>query len=224
MSIQLGEVLFPLRYDVWDQAPATRELCTRYDSTMLMVMPGYDTAIYRHVVIGDPVYQGIGLLKPLVGEELAHRIERYYAARLEKLVTCYRSIEQGWDRGEDMIYFKQVVNPTTTTAGNPVPDGLFLTNGQHRTIALLALGHTELPEYMAGIMAKDGADFQPLDMTWPYIQAGECTERDFVRFARFRFSDIPKRVKKIAGLRQWAKRTKSPGWLLEYLDIYWGAK
>ena len=225
MSIQLGEVLFPLRYDVWDQAWAIKELCRLNDDIPApMLETGRNTAIHRHVVIADPVYQAIGLLKPLAGEDLAHRIERYYAARLKKLADYYRSLGEGWNKGEDMIYFKQVVNPTKTSAGNPVPEGLFLTNGQHRVIALLALGYTALPFYMADIMVRDGADFLPLDMTWPYIQAGECTERDFVRFARLRFNDIPKRVRKIAGLRQWAERTKSPDWLLEYLDIYWGAK
>jgi len=224
VSIQLGEVLFPLRYDVWDQAPAIRELAQTWDSALLMLAPGRSTAIFRHVVIGDPVYQAVGLLAPLAGAELGRRIERYYASRLEKLAGYYWSIKQGWDRSQDPIYFKQVVNPTVTTAGYPVPEGLFLTNGQHRVIALLALGYAALPSYIADVMVKDGADFQPLDMTWPYIQAGECTERDFVNFARFRFEDIPKWVKKIAGLRQWAERTDAASWLLEYLDFYWGTK
>lgn len=221
MSINLGEVLFPLRFDIWDQAPVIEEMSRLYGDTLAMLEAGRDTAIYRHVVIAEPVYQEIGLLSPRSGADLEYRIERYYGARVEKFVTYYNSIKQGWDKDQDKIYFKKVENPTVTTAGFPVPDGLFLANGQHRVAALLALNYTELPDYMAGIVTRDGADFIPLDMTWPYIQAGACTERDFVKFARLRF-DLPARVAKIAGLRQWAERTDALAWLLEYLDLYWG--
>jgi len=221
MSINLGEVLFPLRFDVWDQAPVIEEMSRLYGNTLAMLEAGHDTAIHRHVVIADPVYQEIGLLAPCSDAELEHRIERYYGARMEKLVSYYNSIKKGWDKDQEKIYFKRVENPTVTTAGFPVPDGLFLTNGQHRTAVLLALNYTELPDHIAAVVTRDGADFIPLDLTWPCIQAGACTERDFVKFARLRF-DLPARVSKIAGLRQWARQTDAPAWLLEYLDLYWG--
>lgn len=221
MPVSLGEVLFPLRYDVYDQAPDIKELCLAYGNDTPGIMEaGCDSAIHRHLVIADPAYQAIGKLKPRSGAELEYRIERYYGARMTKLTDCYWSIKRGWDRSQHKIYYKQVVDPTTTSLGNPVPDGLFLADGQHRTIALLALGYNELPEHIASIQVKSGAEFQPLDLTWAYIQAGECTEQKFVDFARFRFPDIPEEIVWTDGLFEWAY-THALDWLCNYIEIYW---
>lgn len=221
MPIQLSEVLFPLRYDVWDQAAALQELSAQHEDLLSMLAPARDSAIFRHVVIADPVYQAIGMMPALEGPEQEYRVEQYFMARLKKLVAYRQSIEQdGWDTSEDRIYFKYVANPTTTSSNNPVPEGLFLANGQHRVIALLSLGETELGSHIADVAVRDGADFLPLDMTGPYIKAGECTEEKFVEFARFRF-DVPGYVNDIKGLREWAQ-TGAPVWLTKYLDVYWG--
>lgn len=222
MSIKLGEVLFPLRYDVWDQYPVVAELSRLHGNVLGMLEAGRNTAIHRHIVIADPVYQAIGLLKPLAGEELRRRMERYYGAHLEKLTSYYRSIKnRGWDRSQHKIYYKRLSNPTITSAGNLVPDGLFLSDGQHRTTALLALGYTELPDYMAATEPRNGADFLPLDMTWAYIKAGECTEQKFVEFARLRFPDIPEEIETAQWLADWMWENNGPEWVVEYIKLYW---
>lgn len=224
MPIHLGEVLFPLRYDVWAQAPAIKELSRLCGDTLGMLEAGRDTAIYRHGVVACSVYQAIGLVKLLTGETLEAWTERHYRNRMDKLLSLYESIKQGWDRRQSRIYFNRVANPTTTTIGNPVPDGLFLSEGQHRTAVLLALGYTELPDYIAGTMVRYGSTYQPLDMTHAYIKAGLCAKQQFVDFARFRYTDIPGKTTTIEGLRAWAEEAGMPGWFIDYLGIYWGVK
>jgi len=115
------------------------------------------------------------------------------------------------------------VSPTTTTSNNPVPEGLFLANGQHRVIALLSLGNTALGDHIADVAVRSGADFLPLDMTGPYIRAGECTEEKFVAFARFRFPDIPEEIEDTQALAAWME-DNGPEWANEYMHIYWGAE
>jgi len=222
MPIKLGDVLFPLRYDVWDQSPAVKRLGSmRRTGIRDLLEIGRGTSIHRHTVIADPVYQAIGALPSLAGTELDRRIERYYGAHLEKLTSYYVSIERGWDKTQDKIYYHRVLNPTVTSIGNPVPDGLFLTNGQHRTTALLALGYTELPDSIADTDERDGETFIPLDMTHAYINAGVCTEQDFVNFARFRFPSIPKQITDIQSLSAWMK-SNGPQWATDYIKLYWG--
>jgi len=221
MPVKLGDILFPLRYDVWDQFPEVKRLGSmRKEGKEGLLELGRDTSIHRHTVIADPVYQTIGALKPLAGTELDRRIERYYGAHLEKLTSYYVSIERGWDETQHKIYYHRVLNPTVTSIGNFVPDGLFLANGQHRTTALLALGYTELPDSIAATDERDGETFFPLDMTYAYIVADACTEQSFVNFARFRFSDIPEQITDVQSLSDWMK-TNGPQWVVDYIKIYW---
>jgi len=221
MPIKLGEVLFPLRYDVWDQFPEVKRLGSmRKAGKDGLLELGRNTSIHRHIVIADPVYQAIGALPPLAGAELEYRVERYYGAHLEKLTSYYVSIDQKWDETQHKIYYHHVSNPTVTSIGNPVPDGLFLTNGQHRTTVLLALGYTELPDSIADTNECDGATFIPLDMTYAYIVAGECTELSFVNFARFRFPAIPAQITDIQSLSAWMK-LNGPQWVVDYIKLYW---
>lgn len=223
MPVDLRKVLFPLRYDVWDQAPAIAKLSDALNQYGIVkaLEEGRSTAIYRHNVVADPAYQKLGLLNPLTGSELDERIERYYLDHLEKLLRYYQSIKRGWDKSQDKLYYKKVSGSTVTTAGNSVPEGLFLSNGQHRTTVLLALGYVELPGYMAGIKERSGEIFSPLDLTQVYIEAGLCTEQDFVKFARFRFPAIPGEIKDISSLTKWMK-ANGPTWAVEYIRIYWG--
>ena len=224
MPIKLGDVLFPLRYDVWDQFPEVKKLGDmRKKGIGDLLELGHDTSIHRHTVIADPVYQAIGALRPLAGTELDRRIERYYGAHLEKLTSYYVSIEQGWDETQHKIRYHRVSNPTVTSIGNFVPDGLFLTNGQHRTTVLLALGYTELPDSIADTDERDGATFIPLDMTQAYIEAGECTQEKFVNFTRFRFPDIPEQITDVQSLSDWMK-SNGPLWVVDYIKIYWRTK
>jgi len=222
MPIKLGEVLFPLRYDVWDQFPEVKRLGSmRRTGIRDLLELGRNTSIHRHTVIADPVYQAIGALAPFTGAELDYRIERYYGAHLEKLTSYYVSIDQGWDETKDKILYHHVSNPTVTSIGNPVPgDGLFLTNGQHRTTVLLALGYTELPDSIAAIDERDGSTFIPLDMTYAYIVAGACTELSFVNFARFRFPAIPAQITDVQSLSTWMK-FNGPQWVVDYIKLYW---
>ena len=221
MPIKLGEVLFPLRYDVWDQFPEVKRLGDmRKEGRGDILELGRDTSIHRHVVIADPVYQAIGMLKPLAGVELDRRVERYYGAHLEKLTSYYVSIDKGWDETQHKLRYHRVLNPTVTSIGNPVPDGLFLTNGQHRTVVLLALGYTELPDSTAENDERDGETFLPLDITHAYIRADACTEQSFVNFARFRFPDIPEQITDVQSLSDWMK-SNGPQWVVDYIKIYW---
>ena len=224
MPIKLGDVLFPLRYDVWDQFPDVKRLGDlRSKGIDGLLELGRDTSIHRHPAIADPVYQAIGALRPLAGVELDRRVERYYGAHLEKLTSYYVSIERGWDETQHKIYYHHVSNPTVTSIGNFVPDGLFLTNGQHRTTVLLALGYTELPDHIAETDECDGKTFFPLDMTYAYIVAGACTEQSFVNFARFRFPDVPEQIVDVHSLSNWMK-LNGPQWVVEYIKIYWRAQ
>jgi len=221
MPIHLGKVLFPLRYDVWDQYPDVKRFGDmRRDGVAGLLELGLDSSIHRQPRIANQVYTDIGFLRVVSEIDFQYRIERYYGSRMEKLTSYYVSIGNGWDESQDKLLFHRVLNPTVTTAGNPVPEGLFLTNGQHRTAALLALGYTELPDSMAEIGEMDGENFQPLDLTAAYIDAGACSEADFVHFARFRFPDIPEEIVDVKSLSVWMK-ANGPQWAVDYLKIYW---
>lgn len=218
MPIHLGEVLFPLRYDVVVQAPVVKALSQ-------LDVPGFleagrDTPIYHHIGLAEPVYQEMGLIKELSGRELHRRTQRHYRNRIKKLISQYHSINRGWDTRRGLLYYKQMVNPTVTTSGFPVPDGLFLGDGQHRTTVLLALGYVTLPDSIATTEVKDGNDYRPLDMTYGYVRAGHCTEQQFVDFARFRFPEVPVQLRGVQALADWTK-DNGPEWAVEYIKLYW---
>ena len=219
--IQLSEVLFPLRFDVWDQVSDVKRFgdMRKAGETCLLDL-GLDSSIHRQPRIANQVYTDIGFLREVSDVDFQYRIERYYGSRMEKLTSYYVSIDNGWDERQDKILFHHVLNPTVTTSGHPVPEGLFLTNGQHRTTALLALGYTELPDTIAEINDVDGKDFLPLDLTSAYIKAGACSEEDFVHFARFRFPGIPETIVNVLSLSAWMKAC-GPQWAIDYLAIYW---
>lgn len=221
MAVHLGEVVFPLRYDVWAQARALKQLiCLSQDPDELLVL-GRETPICRGVALAIPVYQRMGKLPPLTEEQFEVRCERHYQANMRKLAACYVSISQGWDTSKPRLCYHRVQAPAVTTEGHTAPDGLFLTDGQHRTAVLLALGNTVLPDHVAGTLTVPGTEFFPLDVTHAYVEAGECAEQDFVEFARVRF-DIPARIKDIRGLREWATQASALDWLARYIGIYWG--
>jgi len=223
MPVHLGEVLFPLRYDVVVQAPVAKALSHLHEDIPGLLEAGRDTPIYHHIGLAEPVYQKMELMDELsAGSELDCRTEKHYRNRIKKLIACYHSISEGWDTRRGLIYYKRVVNPTVTTSGFPLPgDGPFLGDGQHRTTALLALGYVTLPDSVAVIEVSDG--YQPVDMTYGYIQAGHCTEQQFVDFARFRFPKVPEQIGRVQALADWMK-DNAPEWAVEYTRIYWGVK
>lgn len=216
MSIRLGEILFPLRYDVVAQSAFTRLFNRHFASDLQEVARD---PLYTHIEATVGHERKLCGLSPYYPEGREATCEAYYKARLIKLIGLHRSLAGGWDYTQDRLVFIRPREGMTTSLGHPLPEGAFLANGQHRMITLFGMGIRELDDEQYGY--KD-ATHNPLEMTGLYMERGLITQRQFVDFARLRFS-FPKRIKGVRGLSTWAARS-GPDWLCEYIEIYWGKK
>ena len=221
-TLPFGVVLFPLRYDIYCQGLAFRKAQQEYGYNRDAMAEGTKESImWTHLDVMVDVHDQIGHFdKSPTPARRANRQRRYHPGNLKKLIHVHKSIsENGW---QGQMYFKKLTDPdeTYTSSGYLAPPGYFLTNGQHRSTVLIALGYRELKPVMWDLSVRDSL-FRPLDTTYHYIKRGLVTEEQFVDFARLRF-DVPQKIKNIDWLRAWAVTAELPPWFFQYLAIYWG--
>ena len=225
--LPLGRVLFPLRYDIVVQAPfLSKFYAERQDDpdTLHSVVENYPEYMYQRIVVTHTLRQKWGLLTSMPAAKFERRVRKYIPANIGKLVAIWESVRvKGYlGTGNGKVHFKKILDEQQTLEGHDLPgeDALYLTNGQHRSVVLLAMGRTVLPKDWYSITLVRG--FRPIETTGEYVRRGWISESEFVDFARLRFPSIPAGVHDIKLLRQWAKDTNQPQWLAYYLDLYWG--
>lgn len=227
--LALGRVLFPLRYDIYAQVPFLRDFYTARlgdPSRLQEVVENYPEYMYHRIVITHTLRQKWGLLTPMPADKFERRVRKYVVGNIGKLVSIWESVRVNGYQGSGCgkVHFKKVADNQKTLEGHDLPgdDALYLTNGQHRCVVLLAMGSTVLPPewYSITIVKKS----QPIETTHEYIKRGWISEAEFVDFARLRFSRMPSEIVCVSDMAGWAQDTKQPDWLLYYLNLYWGVK
>lgn len=220
MTIRLGEILFPLRYDVVAQAPFVELYQSRdWQSTEALVEAARSLVLEAHVAMLHEHERELVGADTLLASQVKEVFERYYRARVEKLAGLCDSLAKGWDYTDNALAFNQPPSDGLTSMDNPVPPGHFLCNGQHRMIVLYGMGMRELRPKQYNLRPMDSG-FIPLETTGVYVKAGLITEKQFVEFARLRFHEIPKRIRTVKSLAWWMQNN-GPEWVIEYIKLYW---
>ena len=222
VSLAIGEVIFPLRYDVvaragWliDGYEPNRRL---FGKDFIKFAEGQEGSVawYSPRITHD--YTLNVLRRPPIPEEkrtIVH--QRYFLGGMRKLIGIYESLRKGWSGGQPSIGLL-VPSGAKTSEGLPLPAHGFLADGQHRMISLWAHGFRELSPGMYMYYRAQGAYF-PLDLTHCYIDAGLLSEYEFVEFARVRYPDHP--ASDLYELEQWSIEEEIV-WLTAHINHYFG--
>ena len=223
--LSLGRVLFPLRYDIFVQERFLRVFYKeRQDGNVADVVTDYPQYMRDRIELVHRLRQKWGLLEVYDEAKFQRRVKKYVPANIGKLVAIWESVRRRGYLGTGCghFLFKKIADNSTTLEGHkpPMDDSLFLTNGQHRCVALLAMGKPVIPPEWYGVIIVN--DFRPIETTFEYIQRGLISEAEFVNFGRLRFPRIPTEVVTIKDFSKWAHDTKQSEWLHYYLNLYWG--
>lgn len=222
----LGRVLFPLRYDIFVQEQFLRQFYkARQDDleklrTVIEDAPRY---MRQRIVVAHRLRQKWGFLIVKDEAKFQRRVDKYVSGNIGKLVSVWESVRIQGYKGTTTggkLHFKKMLDDGLTLEDHKQPgkDALYLTNGQHRCVVLLAMGKSTIPETWYAV--KTVRQFRPIETTHEYIKRGWLSEKEFIRFARLRFPTIPTEIINIQDFRRWA--ADLPRWLHYYLDIYWG--
>lgn len=217
--LPLGEILFPLRYDIVMQEEvftAWRE----FRDKVKVIRATRSGLPYRRIALVHKRRRELGLAREVSDWKAERKALKYHRGNISKLIMLYRIwCANKWDVRKGLLSFKKPLDGPKTTEGFPAPPGVFLAHGQHRTAALWGAGVRELaPEHY---IIKEVLDFKPPDFTRVMVQEGILDEAGFCDFARLRFDELPEDVSTAGGLVGWS-RSAGLDWLARYVEFYFG--
>ena len=217
-NLSIGNVLFPLRYDIYVQAQYFEfyeENKAKGRDWLLDNIPLY---MKRRIDVVHDLRRKWGYIVNMPNAKWLRRKAKYSQANVEVLIDLWEKVKKEGYLGntKGKLQFRHDLEPTQTLEGHVPPEGYFLTHGQHRMVVLLALGYKEIPAEWHSITTV--RSFRAIETTCEYIKRHWISEAEFVDFARLRFPQIPDEVVTIRDLR----KRDLPEWFQYYLKEYWG--
>jgi len=222
-SLLLGEVLFPLRYDIYVMAEYLDFYEKNKDKGHDWLLTNIPEYMQQRTELVHDLRREWALIGDMPDDKWKRRKDKYNQANVKVLIELWEDVrKRGFlGTGEGHFGFKVIADESQTYEGHIPPRGsLYLTNGQHRMVVLLAMGKTGIPPEWYNVVTV--RNFEPIETTHEYIKRGWISEAEFVSFARLRFPQIPEEIVTVRDFSKWAHDTDQPGWLYYYLKVYWG--